>query len=370
MNNNQNDMNNNGQNNNVNVIKELFHTKGITGLVGGNNRCYMNTAIQCLSNTVYLSYYFLTDSYVGNTDINKKETKLLFEWIKLLKAIWEENCTVEPISFTKSIYELSKKQDNIFHDFEQHDVGEFILYLIQNFHESLSQKQNSKIDRKRIEMRHTLSETEKMFLDSEVEWEKCFSSGFSIFVKLFYGQYISVVSTIDNNIMQKEMSFSYEPFSMLDLEIPTTPNTKDTIYDCLHMMAKDDFLTEENKWYSTKTNSYRDAKRNLLILLPPQILIIALKRFRNTGNKSNKFIDFPLNNLDISPYVINKTNSSCNYNLYAVANHVGKANYGHYYCYCKNINNNWYEYDDDKTNQIKSENVVTKNAYLLFYIRN
>jgi ubiquitin C-terminal hydrolase len=355
---------NNGQQ--LSTINKLFYSKGLSGLVGGNNRCYMNACVQCLSNTLHLTYYFLNNEHFKDIDTTRRETKLLSEWIRLLKGLWDDNCVIEPTSFIRTIHNLSNKQDNIFHNFDQQDIGEFINYLIQNLHEALSKKRKSTINIQKLQMRNNLPESEKIFLDSQLSWEETFKSGFSIFIDLFYGQYISVVSTLGNDHMKKEMSFCYDPFSMLNLEIPSS---KATIYNCFHMMAKDEFLIGKEKWYSDATNSYRDAKRNLLILLPPKILIIALKRFKQSGNKNNTFIDFPITDLNISPYVINKTNDVCNYDLYAVANHVGRANFGHYFCYCKNINGDWYKYDDANVERISRQYVVSNNAYILFYIR-
>ena len=62
------------------------------------------------------------------------------------------------------------------------------------------------------------------------------------------------------------------------------------------------------------------------------------------------------------------------YDLYAISEHIGDCNFGHYVAYCKNgINNKWYEYNDDDIVHIPREDlekeVITKNAYILFYVR-
>ena len=60
------------------------------------------------------------------------------------------------------------------------------------------------------------------------------------------------------------------------------------------------------------------------------------------------------------------------YDLFAVANHYGTLNYGHYTAFCKNFDDDfWYEYNDrivTKIEKEKEENViVSPAAYLLFY---
>ncbi len=58
------------------------------------------------------------------------------------------------------------------------------------------------------------------------------------------------------------------------------------------------------------------------------------------------------------------------YDLYAVSNHYGSLNGGHYTAFCRNpIDNKWYEFDDSSVSRIDPSSAVTKAAYVLFYKR-
>ena len=58
------------------------------------------------------------------------------------------------------------------------------------------------------------------------------------------------------------------------------------------------------------------------------------------------------------------------FDLYAVCNHTGNMNSGHYTAYCRNHRDGrWYSYDDTQVNPIGESEVVTNNAYMLFYCR-
>ena len=62
------------------------------------------------------------------------------------------------------------------------------------------------------------------------------------------------------------------------------------------------------------------------------------------------------------------------YDLYAVANHYGDLDGGHYTAYCYNpVFGKWYNFNDHSCEEIPEEKrlcsskIVTENAYMLFY---
>ena len=100
----------------------------------------------------------------------------------------------------------------------------------------------------------------------------------------------------------------------------------------------------------------------------PQILIVDLKRFNNRNQKNNKFIDTPLDNLDLSKYILGYNKKSYVYELYGVTNHMGGPHGGHYTAHVKNANNKWYLFNDTQVKEITDETkIVTQQAYCFFY---
>jgi ubiquitin carboxyl-terminal hydrolase 4/11/15 len=53
------------------------------------------------------------------------------------------------------------------------------------------------------------------------------------------------------------------------------------------------------------------------------------------------------------------------YELYAICNHIGESGGGHYTAFCKN-KDEWYKFDDALVTK-ETGNIVTSNAYVLFY---
>jgi ubiquitin carboxyl-terminal hydrolase 4/11/15 len=84
------------------------------------------------------------------------------------------------------------------------------------------------------------------------------------------------------------------------------------------------------------------------------------------------FVEFPIEGLNLSNYIINKDlnedRDAYLYDLFAVSNHFGGMAGGHYIAYAKNIHDKcWYKFDDSTVTKISDKEVVSKDAYVLFY---
>ena len=96
-------------------------------------------------------------------------------------------------------------------------------------------------------------------------------------------------------------------------------------------------------------------------------MVILLKRFGNNLRKNKVRIDFPLENLDLSKYVVGYDKKKYIYDLYGICNHSGGILGGHYWAYVKNANNKWYNFNDTQVSEIQINNLITDKAYCLFY---
>lgn len=56
------------------------------------------------------------------------------------------------------------------------------------------------------------------------------------------------------------------------------------------------------------------------------------------------------------------------YELYAVSNHYGSLGGGHYTAYAKN-DGSWYSFNDSSVHKSSPGEVVSREGYLLFYLR-
>lgn len=168
---------------------------------------------------------------------------------------------------------------------------------------------------------------------SEKAWLEYTKAKESFILRLFYGQ---IKSTVKCTVCSKE-SATYETFSNLSLELPPSNVDRCHIQESFNMY----FNGERVKgWNCPHCKSPRDAIKKLDISKLPPVLVIHLKRFSaetytNSFKKKTLYVDFPLGDMNMLPYVArseknNGSNSKHTYKLYAVSNHYGTMESGHY----------------------------------------
>ncbi|XP_024985161.1 ubiquitin carboxyl-terminal hydrolase 8-like isoform X2 [Cynara cardunculus var. scolymus] len=150
------------------------------------------------------------------------------------------------------------------------------------------------------------------------------------------------------------------------------PPESASLYKCLEAFLKEEPLGPEDMWYCPKCLKHCQASKKLDLWRLPEILIIHLKRFSYNQflkDKLETFVDFPIDNFDLSNYTVHKEGqSSFLYKLYAVSNHYGGMGGGHYTAFVQ-CGQQWYEFNDSQVFPISEDQIKTSAAYVLFYKR-
>ena len=145
-----------------------------------------------------------------------------------------------------------------------------------------------------------------------------------------------------------------------------------TIDDCFHLFNMEEQLESGNEWFCKMCKNKVNAIKKLEFFYLPKIFCICLSRFKKVGDdyrKNEKYIDFPLIDLNMDKYIIAKSELSYIYDIFAVCEHFGSRYGGHYTAICKNYDGKWYSYDDSNCSEAEEKEVCSKNAYVLFYRR-
>lgn len=331
-------------------LSESIKDKGLSGLVNLGNTCYMNTTIQCLSNTLPFTKHLLSGKFMDSINTKKKEFDFFYQFVRLLKAIWTENYTYEPKSFKKILGEF----DHQFANFNQHDSHEVLITIINNIHSALSYEVTINIDGE------PKNDLDKMMIESMKSWKRMFKNEYSVMNDIFYGQFHSTTRCTSCN----HTNHTYDPFCYISLPIPEKANT---IYECLESYSHKELLDTQNQWKCDGCKENTNAEKKIELWKTPEILIITLKRFNFRQQKINRMIAFPTTKpLYLQKWTHGYDKASSSYELYAISNHSGHTTGGHYYAFCKN-NGKWYNYNDDMVQEINEEKIMTSNAYVLFY---
>uniref|UniRef100_A0A3B3SBB5 Ubiquitin carboxyl-terminal hydrolase 33 n=1 Tax=Paramormyrops kingsleyae TaxID=1676925 RepID=A0A3B3SBB5_9TELE len=142
-----------------------------------------------------------------------------------------------------------------------------------------------------------------------------------------------------------------------------------TLQDCLAAFFARDEL--KDNMYSCEKCKLRNGVKFCKVQSLPEILCIHLKRFRHElmfSTKISTHVSFPLAGLDMQPFLAKDSSAHItSYDLLSVICHHGTAS-GHYTAYCHNdLNNLWYEFDDQSVTEVPESCVQNAEAYVLFY---
>ena len=336
--------------------REFFYKKGLCGLKNLGNTCYINSITQCLNNNRDFINFLLTNKY--KEDLNKDvDSNLVSEFITISKSLYNTNSVVVPRDYLYEIKRIAEK-NACYHELlgcGQADSQEFLQFFLETVHEQLKYKV-------KMDITGTVeNEADRLAKLAYNSLNTYFHNSYSKIVEEFYGLEYSKISSSTNT---KYVNDTFAPFSTLALEIPPNYNDDDlTLYNCLDSYTK----TETNINHKATEDDIHIYNKQIKFWMLPNSLIIYIKRYDNFLHKKNNTINFPINNLNMFKYCNGYNNNKNVYELYAISNHSGQLNGGHYWCYAKNIDGNWYNFNDETISSIEESDLITSNAYCLFY---
>eukprot|EP00092_Neocalanus_flemingeri_P076529 GFUD01094943.1.p1 GENE.GFUD01094943.1~~GFUD01094943.1.p1 ORF type:complete len:654 (+),score=77.64 GFUD01094943.1:881-2842(+) len=331
---------------------------GASGLRNIGNTCFMNSVIQCLSNTKLLTNYLLNDEYVRdiNTSNSSMKGSLIKAFSTVIKSLWKSNGkVVDPSSLKGAVQRFAPR----FSGYNQEDSQEFLRYLLEGLHEDVNrvltkpQPINTEID-------SSLSVCEQAM----EAWKRYIRRDDSHLVDLFVGQLKSTLRCSHCN----HESVTFEAFWDLSLGIPSKSGDV-SLLDCLDSFTKEETLDGDEMPTCEQCKTRRKSTKRYSLYRLPKILVVHLKRFspsERSRQKMSTTVTFPLTGLNLSRYTDSVSNSS--YNCYAISNHSGTLYSGHYTAYAKHSQSGqWHSYNDSRVSKCSSSNVISNEAYLLFF---
>ena len=124
---------------NKNIMEDYFAPT----LIGLNNigaTCFMNSTLQCLSQTSHLTKYFLNEengNRIKNNNLALKKQNLQLSpiYLELIKKLWNKN---GPKSFSPNNFmNIIEKMNPLFKQGQEGDSKDFIIFILEQLHKEL-----------------------------------------------------------------------------------------------------------------------------------------------------------------------------------------------------------------------------------------
>lgn len=368
---------------------------GLRGLINLGNTCFMNCILQALTHTPLLRDYFLADLHECHYD-GEKSICLVCEMCRLFQEFYSGKSAPHiPLKLLHLVWTHARHLAG----YEQQDAHEFLIATLDILHRHCKGPDVS---------------SEEAIVNNPHNCD-------CIIDQIFTGGLQSdVICQACNNV-----STTIDPF--WDISLDLGPKS---LLDCLERFTRQEYLGSAAKIKCSKCQSYQESTKQLSMKKLPIVASFHLKRFEHSNRlhkKISTFISFPLY-LDMSPFKasrratnnINNLNNSnnntnnnngnnnntasnnCNnsnnnttttanhhlnssspassnsssttsddenskYCLFAVVNHSGTIETGHYTAYIRQCRDQWFKCDDHLITRASVQEVLQSEGYLLFY---
>jgi ubiquitin C-terminal hydrolase len=336
--------------------------KGVVGIDNMGNTCYSNSTVQLLRACSEWNIFCLTRNFnellahLPDTNNNKR---ILIAYQDMLRSLWSayRPSYVRPNGFVNEI--RTAVRGTLYESFGYpipNDSHEFLVYLLDNFHEALKRD----IDIKEEPINENDSDSLKMEKMATNGWNKFISKNMSEIVQLFFGMMRKTVRCIvcGTNVYQWEVFNTIKircEGETFDEWIKNEVNSTSHIdgYNCDKCKYRTTAIIQSHLWRL------------------PECLFITICRFNYDNNKNMTMCPYSGNNMSFNEFFSKDAPNNMkhgDYELRGISDHHGAhLGGGHYTAQFKHpITNEWWGFDDSQSHKLNGPMMSPSNYIFLF----
>ncbi|KAF8318472.1 cysteine proteinase, partial [Clavulina sp. PMI_390] len=333
---------------------------GRKGFLNLGATCYLNVVLQAVLHNPLIKNWFMSDKHPHQ--LCSRAVCMSCEMDRLVTEIYSKD--PNPIAPTLFLQTLWRTSDEIA-GYAQQDAHEVLVTILNAIHTT-----------------HMLApSSSSSSASSSSSNQPCYCP-----IHMAFGAQLQSDVTCGKCTTKKS---TVDPLLDVSLELNGAAGAKEnTLIECLRRYTRSERLGPKDQVMCQKCRApTENATRQLSIKKLPPVLCFQFKRFEHSTTSTQK-IDAPVrypSTIDMAPftsYTLHDQKSSdaflCRslpddlyaYDLFAVINHEGQMDTGHYTAYARS-RDLWHKFDDDKVTYASlGEALSTRSkAYMCFYVR-
>ncbi|XP_074598990.1 ubiquitin carboxyl-terminal hydrolase nonstop isoform X2 [Brevipalpus obovatus] len=341
---------------------------GLRGLINLGNTCFMNCIVQALTHTPLLRDYFLSDKHICQFSEDSSMC-LVCEMSRLFQEFYSGKSTPHiPYRLLHLVWTHARHLAG----YEQQDAHEFFIATLDVLHRHCT---NGNSDNNSHHCNCIIDQIFTGGLQSDVVCQSC--KGVSTTIDPFWDISLDLGPSL---YMRQQLAASSTTQTCCEESEPKS------LLDCLERFTRPEHLGSSAKIKCSTCQINQESTKQLSMERLPIVASFHLKRFEHSNRfhkKISTFISFP-QYLDMTPFMaskrgcqsnVNMLNNECvngtfnenKYCLFAVVNHSGTIETGHYTCYIRQQRDQWFKCDDHIITRASVQDVLDSEGYLLFY---
>ena len=340
---------------NPNNSNYLFSIKGLKNI---GSTYYMNAVLQCLLHISELAIYFI-DEYPKDQQhllkINKHISTgdISSAFYNLVVGVNGEQSSIKNKDFSPSDFKRTLEiQNPKFKKFEENNINDFILYLLEIMHKELNYYGDNNKKLNYNPNQNNIYETYNHFITNYN------TNNFSKISLLFDGTY---KNTITCDVCKKEV-YSFQKLPSISFKTFYYYNIKFNILDGFKVNSRPNKL---QKFFCNCCNTFRGGETTCKIFEPPMKLLINIDHGKDKLYQPS-IIEFD-DEIDITNFVDFDYKQKIRYRIIGICSLLEN---GQYIAYCKHKEIDiWFSFNDSLCEPCDKYDIYKGNPYLLIYER-